>query len=106
MFTVNGIGTMLYGKAKREELTGAERAAAEHAGYIPESYQVTKWFVVLQLPILPLGTYRVLKSTKEHWNDHDEYSMTDVEWDWKQIGVHYGVAYGWIVALVILAQIL
>jgi hypothetical protein len=55
MYTFNGIGTTIYGRAKRQKLSGAERLAAEQAGYLPESYQVVKWFVLLFMPLVPLG---------------------------------------------------
>jgi hypothetical protein len=104
MQTVNGVGTTIYGRAKKEELSGAERIAAEEAGYIPVSFQVTKWFVVLFLPIVPLGTYRVLKAKQGFWTaDFPQYSMTPILWDWHQIAWHYAAAYGWIVILLAVA---
>jgi hypothetical protein len=106
MFTLNGIGTTIYGRAKRHELTGADRLAAEQAGYRPTSYQVVKWFVLLFLPIVPLGTYRVLKVRQKYWTDparypFRQYSMRRVDWDWRQVGIHYAVAYGAILVLLL-----
>lgn len=44
MQTLNGIGTKLYGKTEMD----------------PDgSYVATEWFVILYLPIFPLGSYRV-----------------------------------------------
>jgi hypothetical protein len=106
MQTFNGIGTTIYGRARREELLGAARSSAEQAGYLPASYQVVKWFVFLFMPIVPLGTYRVLKAHQKFWTlDFPQYSMQRVDWDWKQIAVHYSLAYGWILALVMLALV-
>ena len=104
MQTVNGVGTTLYGRAKREELFGGDRIAAEEAGYVPVSFQVVKWFVILYMPLIPLGTYRVLKAQQGFWTlDFPQYSMTQVAWDWKQIAWHYAAAYGWIVILLVVA---
>lgn len=106
MYTSNGIGTTIYGRAKREELTGPERHAAEEAGYLPATYQVIKWFVFLYLPVVPLGTYRVMKAHQKFLTlDFPQYSMRRVGWDWKQVAVHYAVAYGWIVVLSALALV-
>jgi hypothetical protein len=106
MHTFNGIGTTIYGRANRQELLGADRLAAEQAGYLPASYQVVKWFVFLFLPIVPLGTYRVLKAHQKFWTlDFPQYSMQRVDWDWKQVVAHYSVAYGWILVLVVLALV-
>lgn len=108
MSTFNGIGTTIYGRAKRHKLIGADRLAAEQAGYLPASYQVIKWFVLFFLPVVPLGTYRVLKARQESWRwgpqwpppgppfRNAQYSMRKVDWDWRQVAVHYAVAYGWI----------
>ena len=105
MQTVNGIGTTIYGRAKREELSGAERITAEEAGYIPVSFQAVKWFVLLYLPVVPLGTYRVLKAKQDFWTaDFPQYSMTPILRDWNQIAWHYAAAYGWIGILLALAS--
>ena len=47
MFRFNGIGTTIYGKREVNPEDG--------------SYIVTKWFTVLYFPIIPLGSYRVIK---------------------------------------------
>lgn len=95
MRRVNGIGTTIYGGAKPEELTGGARFDAEQRGYSPHSYQVVKWFTVFFLPVVPLGTYRVLKLKQKFFAmELPQYSMTKVDWDWAQVGRHYLAAYG------------
>ena len=88
MQTINGIGTTLYGRARKQVLEGADRMAAEQAGFHPESYQAIKWFVFLYVPVIPLGTYRVMKVNNSYW-DTQQYSMLEVEWDWGQVARHY-----------------
>ena len=106
MQTVNGIGTTIYGRAKRHQLFGANRSAAEQVGYRRESYQVVKWFVLFYMPVVPLGTYRVLKVQQKFWTlEFPRYSMTKVDWDWGQISLHYGVAYGWLIVLMALSLV-
>lgn len=101
MYSLNGIGTTIYGSAKKKELFGTERIEAERAGYLPYSYQVVKWFIILFLPVVPLGTYRVLKVKQGFWTlGSPEYSMVRVEWDWAQVARHYLIVYIWIVVLI------
>ena len=59
-----GIGTTLYGHTKKQELSGNERIEAERGGYLPYSYQVVKWFTLFFLPVIPLGTYRVIRENQ------------------------------------------
>jgi hypothetical protein len=105
MYRVNGIGTTIYGSANPEDLIGNDRLAAEQAGLLPQSYQVTKWFTFFFLPVIPLGTYRVLKVKQGFWTlQPPAYSMRKVDWDWSQIARHYAFAYSvpvllWIFAL-------
>jgi hypothetical protein len=47
LFTLNGVGTTLYGRADPDPATG--------------SYVATLYFVILMLPILPLARYRVIE---------------------------------------------
>jgi hypothetical protein len=95
MRTISGIGTTIYGRDKRQVLSIQERVQAEAAGFLPYSYQVLKWFVVLYFPVIPLGTYRVLKVKQRFWTmDYPRYRMTPVPWDWAQVFRHYAIAYG------------
>ncbi len=104
MRTFNGIGTTIYGRARKQELQGTQRLEAEQSGYLPYTYQVVKWFVFLFMPVAPLGTYRVMKANQRFWTlDSPQYKMVQVPWDWAQIARHYAIAWSWIVALVLLA---
>lgn len=94
MQTFNGIGTTLYGKTKCVEFVGAERVAAEQHGFDPKSYQAIKWFVILFMPVVPLGTYRIIKL-----RDSQRFNMQPVPWDWAQVLRHAGIAYGGLAAV-------
>src|SRR5688572_19964555 len=89
------LGGMLYGRARRRELTGEERALAELHGYIPSTYQCTKWFVIIFFPVIPVGTYRAIRSKDATWLS-DPGQMVRIGLGWKQIFVHYLIGYGWI----------
>jgi len=92
--TMDGIGATFYGRAKKLELFGQERAEAEAAGFLPCSYQVVVWFVIFFLPVFPLGTYRVLKEKQHFWTTQKpKYRFTAVSWDWAQVFRHYAFVY-------------
>ena len=96
MYRLNGIGTALYGQAKPVEFVGADRLAAQQAGYVPQSYQAVKWFTVVFLPVIPLGTYRVIRRTggfNVGIAASREYSLQSIPWDWGQVARHYVVGY-------------
>lgn len=93
-----GYGTTLYGHAKKQELFGNERVEAERDGHLPYSFQVIKWFTLAWFPIIPLGTYRVIKEKQGFWAiELPEYKMFAVDWDWAQVLRHYLIVYGWII---------
>ena len=56
--TLNGIGTKYYGKANAV----SERAVCDSCGRegIQESYDTNRYFVLVFIPLLPLGKYRIL----------------------------------------------
>jgi hypothetical protein len=62
MFTINGIGTILYGKKyiSYKELyeKGIITEIPKRRNFKP--YIATKWFVFLYVPIIPLGSYVIL----------------------------------------------
>ena len=58
--TVNGIGTHYYGKKNRSVRTAACRSCGRVAKL--ESYDTRLWFVVIFIPIIPLGRKRVIDS--------------------------------------------
>jgi hypothetical protein len=83
MFSVNGIGTKIYGKDD-EAPDG--------------SYVTTKWFVILFLPIVPLGSYRVSESkimgTLLPVHVDTNYAMTAVPLNRHQVLRTYTMAAG------------
>ena len=58
--TVNGIGTHYYGKKNRSMRTAACRSCKRVANL--ESYDTRLWFVIIFIPIIPLGRKRVIDS--------------------------------------------
>ena len=101
MFTLNGTGTTIYGSAKPKPLPlfGEEAALAEELGLNPCSHQVVKWITVLFLPVVPLGTFRIVKVRQKFLTTvASQFLMERTEWDWRQIMLHYFV--GWIPAFV------
>ena len=83
MYSLNGIGTTLYGKRDIES---------------NDSYVATKWFTIFLLPIVPLGSYRVWRGeTKATFflpGASTEYKMTKVELSWGQVFNTYFIIYG------------
>ena len=100
MRSVNGIGTTLYGSAKRKALPPDKATELQNKGYVPYSYQAVKWVTVLWLPVVPLGTYEVVDSANlSIWDQIPLWSyrtmlMWRVPWDWNQVARHYLIAYG------------
>ncbi|MBL7223000.1 MAG: tetratricopeptide repeat protein [Candidatus Brocadiae bacterium] len=65
--TINGIGTHYYGKKNLEK----QRGVCEHCGAAVElqTYETRLWFVVLFIPIIPLGRKQILdKCPKCSWH--------------------------------------
>jgi hypothetical protein len=91
MFTLNGVGTTVYGKREVNPEDG--------------SYIVTKWFTVIWFPIIPLGSYRVIKVKKKFLAGFPEYQMTRAPLSVKQITFTYLAWWGIPVALLLLALI-
>ncbi len=56
--TVNGIGTHYYGKSNRNVRDGVCRSCGAHAQL--QSYDTRLWFVVLFVPVIPLGRKRII----------------------------------------------
>ncbi len=72
MFTFNGIGTRIYGK---RDVNPADN-----------SYIVTKWFTLLYFPIIPLGSYRVIKAKQKFLTGgFPKYQMTEAQLNRKQV---------------------
>ena len=72
MYTLNGTGTRLYGQ--RDEAPDS-------------SYTATKWVVVFFLPLLPLGSYRVLaeNSTGMATYRNSTFTLMPLPLHWRQV---------------------
>ena len=105
-----GIGTILYGGLRREPLPAAEALRAEEQGRHPSSFLAIRWFTVLYLPLIPLGTYRVVKSkelseglpitpwpSSQDSQDQGGIDVRRVSWRWDlvllQLTLVWGAAY-------------
>jgi hypothetical protein len=91
MFRFNGIGTTIYGKREVNPEDG--------------SYIATKWFTFLYFPIIPLGSYRVIKAKKNFLAGFPEYQMSDAPLSVKQITFTYAAWWSIPVAVIVLALI-
>jgi tetratricopeptide (TPR) repeat protein len=75
--TVNGIGTHYYGKSNRTVRKGACRACGS-VGEL-QSYDTRLWFVVVFIPVIPLGRKTIIDecpACRRHFvTNQDEYAM-------------------------------
>lgn len=94
MFTINGIGTTLYGSADKKE---------------DGSYIATKWIVFIWIPIIPLASYRVFHGENVKgffiYYHSQKIHLAKVKMNWNQIGKMYLKVYGTFV-MVMLAIVL
>ena len=86
MYSINGIGTHLYGK----------KDIAEDGSYIS-----SKWFIFFLLPIFPIASYRVVRGETTASGipiilpgATTQYKMIKVPMNWKQIGRTYLLSWG------------
>ena len=91
MFRFNGIGTTIYGKREVNPEDG--------------SYIVTKWFTVIYFPIIPLGSYRVIKVKQNVFAGSPKYQMRDAPLSVKQIIFTYAAWWSIPAAMVVLVLI-
>ena len=91
MFRFNGIGTTIYGKREVNPEDG--------------SYIVTKWFTVIYFPIIPLGSYRVIKVKQNFFAGSPKYQMRDAPLSVKQIIFTYAAWCSIPAAMVVLVLI-
>jgi hypothetical protein len=91
MFRFNGIGTTIYGKREVNPDDG--------------SNIVTKWFTVLYFPIIPLGSYRVIKEKQAVFAGFPKYQMNNAPLSVKQIIFTYVAWWSIPVAIIFLASI-
>ncbi|MDR0606014.1 MAG: hypothetical protein LBG80_17130 [Bacteroidales bacterium] len=82
MFTINGIGTKLYGRAD-EDSKGA--------------YTATKWVVFLFFPIIPICSYRVL--SEEDGIFSSKYQLIPVPLNKRQVLRTYLAAFSILILL-------
>jgi hypothetical protein len=81
MYSINGIGTTLYGKREIES---------------DGSYIATKWFIFLLIPIFPISSYRVRPDTpKVHFlgQKTNYFRFDKVQLNKKQIINTYSIIY-------------
>src|SRR4029434_4564514 len=95
MKTINGTGTILYGRSQKRMLPQKMRLEIEAKGYAPYSYQAIKWFVLFFTPLIPLGTYRVIPSDQGFVRtQQSSYLLEPRPWDWLQVLRHYVIGWG------------
>ncbi len=89
MYSLNGIGTTIYGKSAVSPQDG--------------SYVATKWVVFLWLPIIPIGTYRV---RREEISPNifpvgytATYTTQRIDLNWRQVVSTYLLVWGSIACL-------
>src|SRR5262245_53583790 len=66
--TVNGIGTHYYGRKNAQNRSGICRACGAAATL--QSYDTRLWFVILYIPVIPLGRKRIIDQCsicRRHW---------------------------------------
>lgn len=85
MYSINGIGTTLYGKTD--------------INFQDNSYIATEWFIFLLLPIFPISSYRVWRGeTKAKFlplpGSNTEYRTIKVKLNWKQVIRTYLIIWG------------
>jgi tetratricopeptide (TPR) repeat protein len=81
--TVNGIGTHYVGKRNRQTRVGVCRACNFQSSL--DSYDTRLWFVILFIPVIPLGRKRIIDQCghcRRHWvAEWSSYEMS------KQLGI-------------------
>lgn len=78
-YTLNGIGTKYYGR----------REAGSDGSYV-----TTEWIVLLYLPLIPIGSFRVCptgKSTNAIVYNSQQFMVRRMPFNWPQIRNIYGV---------------
>ncbi|OGY90917.1 MAG: hypothetical protein A3H70_01715 [Candidatus Komeilibacteria bacterium RIFCSPLOWO2_02_FULL_48_11] len=92
MFSFNGFGTTIYGRRDVNQADG--------------SYVVTKWFIIIFFPIIPLGSYRVIKEKQKFFTiGFPKYQIVPVKFNTKQVVNTYITWWGIPVVLIILVLI-
>ena len=99
VFTTNGIGTLLYGHADLQAVTAERCVSLQQQGFLPYSYRAVKWFVFLYLPVVPLGTFRVIRTEQSFWSVSAHYLLEPAPFAWRQVLAHYAVGWSIVLAL-------
>src|SRR5512139_1119967 len=90
VFDIHGFGTRLYGSRNPESLPAYEAMEAESQGWCPYTYQAVRWFTLLYVPVVPLGTYRVMRCKQPFWTLRQaRYRGRRMPSDWSQVIQHY-----------------
>lgn len=89
------LDTITYGWAKKEPLSETERMQIGTANVEPYSYQAIEWFTISYVPLVPLGTYRVVCERHSFWSaQRPRRYKRRVPWDVGQVIQQYAVVYG------------
>jgi hypothetical protein len=76
-----GIGTAFYGRRDLKEMNNREQ------------YQATRWFCIFWIPLIPLGTYIVHRTTTTWLGLFDDVrTLRKVPLDWEQVFKTWAVA--------------
>jgi len=94
MYTLNGIGTTLYG---RRYLTKKDlhNMGIDVEGGVP--YIATMWFVFLFVPIIPLSSYIVFAESEESGffvHSSKQYHMIKINMNWNQVFKGWAITIG------------
>jgi uncharacterized membrane protein len=92
MFTLNGIGTTLIGKKDKD---------------IDGSYITTKWFTFFFLPIIPLNSYRVIKTEESNaiFLVNSKFRMVKITLQWEQIIKTYVIRWGGLILFIVIVSL-
>jgi hypothetical protein len=85
MYTLNGIGTTIYG---RRYLTKKDLHSMGINIKVGNPYISTMWFVILFVPIIPLGSYIIFAEGEEAgsaMSSSKQYHMVKINLNWNQV---------------------
>jgi hypothetical protein len=93
MYTLNGIGTTLYGKRHLTKKELREMGIEVERG---NPYIATKWFVFLFIPLIPLSSWVVFAESKEEGflSSEKQYHMLPVNLNWNQVLKGWSITLG------------
>lgn len=74
-------GATFYGRRAPRPLDADDRPRAEALGYETTSSEATRWFSILWLPLVPLGTYRVIRPRRRGL----PWLVQKANWNWRPI---------------------